>query len=403
MRRGGWALVVAAVSVVAGCGEPTPRGSAPRHILFVRSGSGLLALGGDAPGLSAADAVAAPDFSVVAAAERRDGATVVERIAPSGEALDEIVVEGQLAPRVLSRNGDLVALGAPRRAGSTPYLPEGRTRTRLVVLDAGNEEPRAVRDFELAGNFEPEAFSTDGSELFLIEYLPAADPERYRVRRLKLENGSVVPIGRLKTAAPEQMQGTGRTQVYSPHGHELYTLYTQQTDTGHTEGHHPGDNAFVHLLNLEEKWAHCIDLPPEFAAGPATASALATSPGGDLLYVVDWSNGAVAVVRPDRVRVSHTVAIDFGAPDSKTFAHATDDRLYVAGNEEVVVLESPSLREVARWSVGDEVEGLGVAPDGGTVYVSVAGEIKTLDARTGRVLESVALPDAGRIEHVVAP
>ena len=393
-------LSLVAVLLVAGCGEePRPQVESG-HLLFVRAAGGFAALpyASEGPSFRAAHAVAAPDFSVVATADAREGTTVLRRLDRSGNGLERIALEGELVPQVVSPDGDLVALGPPRIADGAPYVPEARAGTNLAVVDA-EAAPARVREFDLEGNFEPEAFSTDNSELFMIEFLPALDPERYRVRRLRLSDGRVMPIGRLKNAAPEQMQGTGRTQIYSPAADELYTLYTQQTEAGHGEHDHR-ESAFVHLLNLDEKWAHCIDLPHEFGGGSATASALATSPQGERLYVADWTNGVVAVVRPYRLRVARTARIEFGAPDDETFARATRDRLYVAGDDTVVVLALPSLRPVARWSGEGEIEGLNVAPDGSVIYVSVSGKINKLDAATGAVLDSAAVPGAAAIEYV---
>jgi hypothetical protein len=401
MARVRFSLVLVAVLAVAGCGGGLRPPAESGHLLFVRAAGGFAALpyASEGPSFRAEHAVAAPDFSVVATADPRGGTTVVRRLDRSGNRLDRVVLEGELVPRVVSPNGDLVALGAPRIADGAPYVPEARARTNLAVLDAGADPGGRVREFDLDGNFEPEAFSTDNSELFVIEFLPAVDPERYRVRRLRLADGRVMPIGRLKNAAPEQMQGTGRTQVYSPAADELYTLYTQQTEPGHAADHR-GESAFVHLLNLDEKWAHCIDLPREFGGGSATASALATSPQGERLYVADWSNGVVAIVRPYRLRVARTARIEFGPPDDKTFARATRDRLYVPPHDTVVVLDLPTLRPVARWSLGGEIEGLNVGPDGSEIYVSIAGNIKKLDAVTGAVLDSVAVSGAAAIEYV---
>ena len=66
--------------------------------------------------------------------------------------------------------------------------PEGRATTSLTVVSTDTGD---MRDYPLAGNFEPEAFATSGSSLFVIEYLPPMAPDRYRVRKLDLETGEV--------------------------------------------------------------------------------------------------------------------------------------------------------------------------------------------------------------------
>jgi DNA-binding beta-propeller fold protein YncE len=334
--------------------------------------------------------------SVLTAEEAAAQDTQVSVLDPSdaGE-IDRLTVPGELELTVASEYGDLVALATPRRAGATPWLPDGRSATAVSVVEPATQEKR---DFHLAGNFEPEAFSTDGRELFMIEYLPAMEPDRYRVRRLKLGSGKVLPIGRNKLAAPGQMRGTGRMQVTAPDGSQLYTLYTRQGPNyahGTSEPHREGMvHAFVHLLDLTDRWAHCIDLPMPFGKGSATASAIAMSPAGGPLYVTDWSNGAVAKVRPERLRVGRPTRLDLGAPDDQTFAQVAflNERLYIAGNEDIVVLDAGSLRVLDRWEMGSEVTGLLLTDDEERLFAGLGDRVVRLDAATGSEMSSLPLP-----------
>lgn len=396
---------VAVVVGLAGCGVPSngekPEG--PADLVFLETATRLVAFDSSSgeERFTLDGAVAASDWSVVASTERASGVTTLTRAEPAGDELGRVDIDGEYVASVVSGSGRLVALTPPRSPGATPWLPDGRAQTEVVIADSS----RDVQRFDLDGNFEPEAFSTDERELFMIEYIPAMAPNRYRVRRLKLATGKVVPIGRLKNAAPGQMQGTGRTQVYSPYGDELYTLYTQQADAGHVEhgGHEKDDShAFVHLLNLDDSWAHCIDLPMPFGMGWATASALAISPDGRSLYVSDWSNGAVALVRPEKVRVVRTERLDLGAPDDDTFAAAGRERLYLAGNSQIAVLDAATLDLIDRWNLPDEVMGLALSPDGERLHISLVGEIVTLDARTGEGTDSVSVEHGGPIAQVLS-
>lgn len=315
-----------------------------------------------------AGGVATPDGASFVSATAQPGETIVTRTTLAGDVLDRYTVPRELGVRVVS--DDLVALTERTEPGTTAYLPAPKERTFIVVLSADGTS----REYMLGGNFEPEAFKVDGKELFMIEYIPALAPERYRVRRLKLNTGAIRPIGRLKLSAPGQMQGTGRTQVMAPSGDELYTLYTQQVEPGHEiEMEDTSDKkAFVHLLNLRDAWAHCIDLPSVFASGRATASALAVNTAGSRVYVADWTNGAVAEVNPRRLRVVGTVGVDFGSEDDSTFAAADANRVFIGGLNEVVVLDAESLEEIDRWAYDSEVTGLSLVDD--RLFVSLADE-----------------------------
>lgn len=359
--------------------QDLPKADLGDPVLLPAAGGGLQLVSPDSGDVAQrlAGGVAAPDKATFVSATHEGAETIVTRSTAQGDIVDRYTVSRQLGVRVVS--DDLVALTERTEPGTTAYLPAPKERTFIVVLAADGTS----REYMLRGNFEPEAFKVDGTELFMIEYIPALAPERYQVRRLKLRNGAVKPIGRLKQSAPGQMQGTGRTQVMSPYGDELYTLYTQQLDPGHAGGDlgvaHPADggsavatggNAFVHLLNLEGAWAHCIDLPPEFASGPATASALAVNTSGSRVYVADWTNGVVAEVNPGRVRVVRTMQVDFGSEDDATFAAADANHVYVAGLDQVVVLDAGSLEEIDRWTYESEVTGLSLVDD--QLFVSLA-------------------------------
>jgi YVTN family beta-propeller protein len=395
-----------AALVLVACGSAASQEQEPpsRDLLWIDTGGGLASLGA-ASGrvrVNAPQAVAAPDFSELFSYSSDGSRTTLARLdSARGTELSRMTIRGEFVANVVSASG-LVALTEPRAPGATPWMPDGREHTTVVVADLSDGTDRR---YELDGNFEPEAFSTENHRLYTIEYIPAAAPTRYRVRILNLYSGGVSPIGRLKLAAPDQMRGTGRTQVLAPDGDELYTLYTQQGPNyahGGPVDHLPGaTHAFVHVLNLSEGWAHCIDLPMPFGMGTATASAVVISPDGDHLYVVDWTNGAVAVIKPARLRVTRTVSVELGAADDQTFAAASDDgTLYAAGNDQVVAMDADSLEVLHRWQLPAEIVGLAVASDGTGVYAAVNDRILVLDADSGDEVGAIPAANVESIVHV---
>ena len=180
----------------------------------------------------------------------------------------------------------------------------------------------------------------------------------------------------------------------------MYTLYTQQIDAGHdAEDHAAGGHAFVHILNLADGWAHCIDLPAVFASGSATASAIAVDPAGDRVFVADWTHGAVSALNPRRARVIETADVSFGFPDATTFAVATQERLFVAGNSEVVVLDPRTFEVLDRWSYAAEITWMSLSDD--RLYVSTADEIVAVDPDSGDSLATFDPHGATGIEGVL--
>jgi hypothetical protein len=205
---------------------------------------------------------------------------------------------------------------------------QGGPMSRLTVVDRSAEsrsEPGVplVSTFELPGLVEPEAFSTDGGRLFVIDHTVSTEPGAYRVRPFDLETGRLREIlGPTKVPFTDVMNGVGRRQVWSPRGDRLYTLYIRQThhhhhgsqllDDDHSAEHghpEPGTDGFVHVLDLAEEWAFCLDLPPAFGGGDLATTALAVSPDGLTVAVADLSAGQVAFASTDDLEVTGTMTL----------------------------------------------------------------------------------------------
>jgi YVTN family beta-propeller protein len=286
----------------------------------------------------------------------------------------------------------------------------GSIRTRIVVADPSGTA--AQRTYDLQGNYEPDAFANDNQHLFVLEYLPPEAPDRYRVRQLDLKTGNVGGIGsRDKSAVPEEeMRGTRRMHVLSPDGKTLYTLYTHQPDHLHSRDllagltQSRGDvHAFVHVLNLSEGWAYCLDLPQPMGIGPASAHALALSADGGALFVADRSSGEVVVA--DTTQLAVRAMVDVGADPRADEAPAAAQvgqfgTLFLSSASGLVVLEPKTLAVLRRMPVPGTPTGLGVSVDGQRLFISTADHLFALDQQNGWQLGAIATPGAERIEHV---
>jgi hypothetical protein len=160
--------------------------------------------------------------SIVSTAAADSSGTRVEVRDRTGALSYDLDVAGALTPRVVSPGGQYVALASA--AGSTPYRPVGRAETTIVVAGPAGERIRLM----LPGCVEPEAFAPQGNVLYVLDYLPPLQPERYRVRAVDLATRSmqqlltrdkgVIPIG-----AEEEMRGEGRQAVYAATRMTLFT------------------------------------------------------------------------------------------------------------------------------------------------------------------------------------
>ena len=275
-------------------------------VVQVPSGSVLF----DRPGT-----VASLGGSWLLSATPSSGSTLLETVdGADAEPASDVRLDGTLDVRVVSESGAAVALTDPLPDGWDPEVPLPRSRTPIVVADpTGAEQPRT---YDLRGNFEPEAFSTDDRQLFMIQHLPAEAPTVYRVTVLDLKRGRVYPVfGPYKTP-PERMPGIRLQQIISPNADQLYTLYSSARP-GYAPHHAAVPNdatvSFVHVLSLQEGWAHCVGLPEELWDRPASEQAMATSPNGRLLYIVDATLGLVTVMDTASLEI-RTAPIDLAVP-----------------------------------------------------------------------------------------
>ncbi len=213
--------------------------------------------------------------------------------------------------RITSNDGRYQAFADPLPDGASIYAPGGRTESTIAVRD---QLTGTTRTMTLDRNLEPEAFSPDGRTLFAIDHRPAEAPVAYRVSTIDIEAATLTEtLGPLKTQLAEEMRGSGRQQVWSPRGDQLYTLYIRQYhDHGHVEpgaaAHDHSANqtaAFVHVLDVATDWALCVDLPEGFGLGPFDTTAIMIDATGTTITVVDHALGSLVEV----TRLPDTAAV----------------------------------------------------------------------------------------------
>ncbi|GIE90251.1 hypothetical protein [Actinoplanes regularis] len=287
-------------------------------------------------------------------------------------------------PRAVSLDGRACALG--RTPAAT--VPDGRARTPLLVVVDGRS-----REYDLPGVIEPDAFTSDATGLFVLEWLPAAKPDHYRVRVLDLDSGKTHPLStRAKVPVPggaeETMRGDGRQAVLSGDRKLLLTLYTHQPGHQHTRdllSGRPGNaHAFVHVLHLVERWAYCLDLPHPFGEGPARGHAIAVGPGG--AAVVDSTSGLLAYLDLESLAVGRRERVPISL-DAAAFLLLTVDRRTIAGAAgKITVLDRDSGAVTAVWPVPEPLLGLGLSGDGERLYTGSPGSVHWHDATTGALL-----------------
>jgi hypothetical protein len=385
-------LVSALVALVIGSCAPGEERPGPARagedLLFLRTPRGLALVQArpDAAAVHFSDAVPSLDWSSVVQAVREGKRTRIEAFdTATGEELWSRPVPGRLEVKAVAEDGRLAVLGDPRTGG---VYPAGRSTTRFVIV-ASDAEARTVT---LKGNFEPEAFSTDGGSLFVIEYIPPQAPTAYRVRRLDLATGEVGGVYTVDEELQTAMRGTARIQTASPDGTRLYTLYSLQAADGDL-------HSFVHVLSLDEEWAHCVDLPEGFRTEKERAVAMSVSPDGRNLYVADVLTGDVAEIDTQALRVTRTGQLPLG-PWGREPAHAAkaaDGLLYVGSGTGLHSIDADSFAPGPSWDFERRIMGIQAGSDGRRLYVGLPDRIAVIDTASGRSLEALR-PE--RIEEI---
>jgi len=347
----------------------------------------------------------------VLSAAASDGATLLETHEGStGRILSTATISGELEARIVSESGRAVAMMEPLPEGWDPAVPFPRARTRIVVADPTGE--RETISLNLRGNFEPEAFSTDDGKLFLIQHLPAETPTAYRVTVLDLAREKLLPVfGPFKGPA-ERMPGTRLSQLLSPDAAQLYTLYTSSRPGYSPHGAPVANDAavsFVHVLSLQDGWAHCVGLPKSMWDRPSSVQAMATTPDGSYLFVIDAGRGIVAAMHTESLKV-RTTPIDLSVEGdiARTAAQVSSDGetllVSVAGAEGSVVtaLDAATFEVVDTWRFEGVVSGLDFSSDGSSVYAAIEGRVVMLDARNGLEIGAVPVPTDETVVRVTA-
>jgi hypothetical protein len=386
---------------------------APEDVLALGTRDGTVIVGSSS-GLvlsSRGSQLASLDGSRLYATTASEGATTLEtRDASTGDVLGTTRIRGSLDARAASLTGRAVALMRPLPAGVDPTYALPRAHTTIVVADPAGE--RSTRRFRLTGNFEPEAFSIDDSRLFLIQYLPAEAPTAYRVTFLDLVDGRVHQVfGRFKTP-PERMPGIRLAQVFDPTAEQLYTLYTNRARTTYdgewSDGSY-GDRevSFVHVLNLRKGWAYCAGLPRSLWGQPAKAQAMAPSPDGRSLYIVDSMQARIAVMNTRTLKITRSEPIELGPLDEgRTSARISADggTLFVSdGGSTLARIDVRTLEVVGRWQLPGTITGLAVSGDGARLYAALGGPVAVVDTDTGDAASTLPFGSVESILHVTTP
>lgn len=312
----------------------------------------------------------AADNETFVAITLSDSSTLVTVFSTTtGESINQFTLMGHWALGGISPNGQWLALTrALSEAEKLAQLATQLWQTEIQIVAAADGQ--IIHTLSLNGHFEVDALTNSGTELFLIQYVPPNQPEQYVVRLYDLAIGELSPNAiRDKRVNDELMTGYAWGSVADPQGTWWLTLYVNTSK----------NSAFIHALNLREKWAYCIDLPSgEGNLETLQNYSLTLSPDSRTLYAVNPTLGVVAEVLLSEGTVTQIVPF---TPEPVPYSHEQMwNHSFLTSNGDFVAFSNGwqvwqyDTRDKAVASLqsveGEPIVGLAVSADGERLYLA---------------------------------
>lgn len=324
----------------------------------------------------------AADKQHYVAASRQAQSTSVDMFnLEEAKADSRFTLDGQWQLAGLSPNGRWLAF-----TNAAEKSKVGSAYTEMAVVAA--EDGQIVHTVALEGHFEVDALSNDGAGLFLIQYVPADQPEHYVVRFYDLRSEALHPdVLRDKRSNDEVMTGYAWGTVADGQGQWWNTLYVSTQR----------NKAFIHALNLQEHlFTICIDLPSGDGDFETLQQySLSLSPNGRTIYATNPALGLVAEVSLETYelvrqvtfeKVAHksaeNVSSSIVSPDGSWLFFTNGHQVWAYDTVAKVVKDGPYLAQSAV-----SIQGLAVSGDGARLVVALAeGPLQLFDILSGEVL-----------------
>ncbi|HKZ69465.1 MAG TPA: hypothetical protein VJ020_05260, partial [Anaerolineales bacterium] len=321
------------------------------------------------PGMLSADGV-----HYFATATEDDETTLSVFVPNTGRLASRFALAGQWALGGISPSGRWLALA--RIVSDTEkemWTQANEWRTDLQIVDSLTGA--ALHTLALDGNFEVETLSADGKSLFLVEHLPAVNPDHYVIRLYDLSNETLVADPLRSKGADEVMAGYAWEGLASPDGKWLLTLYlsTQR------------NVAFVHTLNLIDKFPVCIDLPSDGGEfDELKYYTLSLAPDGQTAYAANAVMGVVAEINLNDLTLKQAVPFAVNTPatgfdpkiqTARGLLSPEGGIFYFTSGQNVWAYDTQANTVRGPFDFEGQIAGLGLSGDGKRLFVASAGGV----------------------------
>jgi hypothetical protein len=319
------------------------------------------------------------------AATAGNGATSIAFYEPDfGMLIERVRINGDWTLHGVSATGAWLGL---RRVPTESELAAWKTgddvQTELAIMDTVSGQTQEIL---LDGNFDIDGLSRYGESLYLLEHLPSADSPHYAIRLYDLAADLLheAPL-RDKRDPDEEMFGYAWGGTATPDGQWLLTLY-MNTHEGY---------AFIHSLNLANRYPVCIDLPSadsDFAK--LKGYSLTVAPDGVRVYAANPVIGKLGLVDLSTWTVTRTVnfpAVTPVPPEDRSAARSLlspdGATLFFTAGRIVWVYDTGAGEIVNSYSAPDAVAGLGLNPEGTRLLMAdLNGQVTAVELATGLVV-----------------
>jgi general stress protein 26 len=239
-------------------------------------------------------------------------------------------------------------------------------KTDVLVVDT--QTGKTAHQMGLEGNFAVDTLSAAGDALFVIQYLPAVNPDHYQVRLVDLPTETLQDGALVDKRAPDEVMAGQRWQAVAPHdGSWLFTLYLRTKN----------NTAFIHALNTENKFTLCFDLPTVQGntLEQLRAYTLALSLNGQTIYAANPALGIIAEVdlnsfevtkaasfAPDQSVLSASAPVNYGVADKRM--------MYFTGGKTIWTFDVTNQQVKSLSTLDTFISGLGLGSDGQRLFVA---------------------------------
>jgi hypothetical protein len=131
--------------------------------------------------------------------------------------------------------------------------------------------------------------------------------------------------------------------------------------------------------------------------------AMAVSPDGRELYVVDTGLGQMATLDTESLEVSEPFGlIEPVASAPASITAAPDGTVFIGAGDLLTAIDGASGEPVGSWQASSPISGLTLSEGGERLFAVLDGRIDVLDAGTTEELGATTMPSLGSILSVAA-